>query len=409
MQILNKYFYLFFIIFFFVAFLISVPFYSGDVKNHLVWAKSLLQDGAFGFYGRYFHDFAFQNYPPLAMFLFAISYKFYLLVNQTVYSINNILPIFPSNLVYFFQWENVEIAFLKLPAIISNFGITALIFVITKSLWSFIFLFNPATIYLSFVWGQIDYLPIMFLLGSLYLFFAKKIYWSSFLFVLALLSKQTVIIFWPIYLFLILREHGFKVLAKNLSVSIIIFYLAYLPFHQFSFIWPVNLYMTNFTFVAAVTSVNSINFWGFLFDFKQISDSLTFLIFSYQNWGYIIFAIFMFYPTLIFLKKPKNMKHILTYFLIITLVYFFSLTRIHERYLAPAIAFFSILVFLDKKIWISAIIMSFIYFVNLYRGLLQPDMGIFNIWSSSVPFLKLLVGVYFLVIIYNIYIFVKND
>ena len=139
---LTKIFLLVFI--FIIYFIFAVPFYSGDVKNHLVWANSLLIDGTLGFYDRVFHDYAFPNYPPGAMILFAVSLKLYYLTNQLVWFLN-VVPLFPSQLIFYFQGENVMIAFLKLPAILAHFGIVLYLYLTFKRLWvSIIFLINPS-------------------------------------------------------------------------------------------------------------------------------------------------------------------------------------------------------------------------------------------------------------------------
>jgi len=105
--------------------------YSGDVKNHLVWAKAVVENPE-GVYQRQFPGFNMANYPPLALIFFSLSWRLYqgsvFLINQ----LNIHYQFFPSAMVSLFDSLNMQAAFLKLPSIVSDLGIALLIFVISK-------------------------------------------------------------------------------------------------------------------------------------------------------------------------------------------------------------------------------------------------------------------------------------
>src|SRR3989344_4927136 len=111
-----------------VYFVLSFPYYSGDVKNHVIWAKSILDFGPFGLYERTFHDYAYPNYPPLAMFTFTLSLIIYNLVYSFIWFLNNSFSVFPSNFIITFESWNMQAAFLKLPALISTIGISFILY-----------------------------------------------------------------------------------------------------------------------------------------------------------------------------------------------------------------------------------------------------------------------------------------
>lgn len=425
-----------FILFFslLLYFAISIPYYSGDVKNHLVWAQSIIDLGPMGFYDREFHDYAFPNYPPVAMWSFVLSLEFYRLSQNLIWFINLNVPVFPSMLVNFFEWENVEIAFLKLPAMLPViafplvFGSLLKKFSVSKKIiTSLLFLLNPAVIYLSAVWGQFDLLPVFLFLLAISLYYKERIYFSVIVAALALLTKQTVLLFWLVYIGIILQKYGVLKAVKAVLLTLVIFYLAYLPFHSFSLTWPFELYRLNFSMVAKETSVNTLNFWGFIFNFKSSSDSDLFFNLSYQSWGYILFGFFAFLLILnLFWNYLKiayekinivlngenqiqlNNEKLILFFLNLTFVYFFFLTRMHERYLAPAIVFSVLLLPFSKKYWLSYFFISVLYFINLYKGLLQPDIPFFNMVTSSVASLDFLTVGFFLVIFYNLFLAFYN-
>ncbi len=395
-----------------VLFLISLPYYSGDVKNHVAWANSLLDKGTWGFYERDFPGFAFPNYPPLTMLLFAISLWIFNFLQLTVNFLNINLPIFPSNLVHFFEWENTKIAFLKLPAILSNVLIAVSIYNLypyffrdkkekLRVLATAVFLLNPAMVYESAVWGQIDLLPVVFLLFSLQLLLKKRIVWAAILFSLVFLSKQTGIVFWPIFLAWIYKQFDLKKTLQFFLINLVTMFIFYLPFHQPSLTWLFELFQINFNFLAHSVGENTINLWGFLYDFKTSSDEVNFGIFSLKIWGYLLFFISMIYPVNILLKRKNTIGSFFVFLSILSLSDYFFLTRMHERYLIPAIVFLSLLAFYKRRYLVMLIFFSALQFINLYRGLMQPDILILNQVSSSIIFLKILVVGYLGFLIYT--------
>lgn len=401
---------------FLLYFILAIPYYSGDVKNHAAWAISFLNN-PLGFYDREISGFYTPNYPPLTIWLFAIGENLYQITKQWIWYLNTTLPFFPSSLVLFWEWENIRYAFLKLPAILANillaYGIYLLVPIIKKGasrnlslLAAGLFLFNPASIYLSALWGQIDLLPIAFFILSFYTMFKSKVYLSAIFMILALLSKQTVVIFLTLYMYLILKRFNLSMMGKALALMLGLFYLAFLPFHQFSLTWAPQFYLSTFSSVALTVGENVFNLWGLLFDFKKgISDQQFFLFLNYYQWGISLMAIFLLVPIYTFFKKDLSVKRLMMLFFLISLIYFFFLTRLHERHLAPAAVFGTLLVVTDKRYWISLIFISFLFLLNMYNGSFQPNIKIFNLAVSSIIFLKFLVVGYFLIILYNLYLF----
>lgn len=406
------------IVSFIALFLLSLPYYSGDVKNHLVWAKSIVNEGTLNFYQREFHNFAFPNYPPLAMLAFAISLKLYQLLNQLAWYLNIQFRIFPSNLIYLFEWENTLIAFLKLPAILSNIAIALGLYFLTslkersekiKIIAAASFLLNPASLYLSVIWGQIDLMAMAFLVFAVLALYKNCRYTSSLLVVLALLSKQTVIVFLPVFVWIYFKKFNLLATLKSLFFMIIIFYLFYLPFNQQSILWPFTFYKQNFNLVAASVGENAINLWGMLYNFERVFDGEKLLGLTLQQVGYSMFFLIIVTPSLVFIKKRASLKRGLEYMLIITLVYFLVLTRMHERYLAPAVVFSSFLWMVKKRYAFSFIFFSTLHFLNLYRGLYQPDIAFLKQLVTSNLFLSTLVSIYILVATFYLYKFIKDE
>ncbi len=386
---------------FFFYIVLSFPYYSGDIKNHLAWAQSLDTQGFMGFYERDFPGYAFPNYPPVAMTLFWLSWKFYQLKYALVWWLNLNVSFFPSQLVPFMQWENVVISFQKLPAMVSTLGVGVVIYKLLELLKvsskvrlsaTAIFLLNPATLYLSSIWGQIDFLPLFFFLWSVLLLFKKKLGWSYLLAGLALLSKQTVLIFWFVYLAVIFKQYGIKQSIRCILLTIVMFYASYLPFHSFSLTWPFELYYKNFTLVAESTSENAINLWGFFYDFVRHDDRSKWLGLSLQTWGFLMFAITIIPTGIYFIFKKITLEKFLEFLMLISFLDFFFLTRMHERYLAPGLVFLVLIAAIKRKRYFYILLFFvFLYALNLYRGLYQPDIPLFVEMGESIWFMKMLV------------------
>lgn len=404
---------------FIIYFLISLPDYSGDIKNHVVWGQSIWEFGPYGFYDRIFPGFSYPTYPPFIMSLFALCFGLYQNTVFTISFLNSHLPIFPSNLVHFFEWENTKIAFLKFPGIIATILMGALIYSFAgrfkdeafriKPFWAAaIFLFNPAVIYLSSIWGQTDVLQYMLLMFAFLLLFKKKIWIAFIVSALALLSKQTIIMLWGIFMLTVLKELGWKKMILGILINFVIFYISYLPFHEPSFYWPVRFYQANFTLVNFQLSENSVNLWSLLFNFQSVESSQKFLSISLDIWGDILFLVLAIPLTGYFYFKKLSIKMFFHYLFLISIIYFFFLSRMHERYLIPGVIFASVLIMFDKKYWINLIFFSFLHFMNLYKGLYVPQYLPLRPLVNSLLFLDFLVVIYGVLIFYNISLFFKS-
>ena len=124
----------------------------------------------------------------------------------------NKFPIFPSKIIWFSELYLHSIL-LKLPFILADIGISYLLYLIIKNkkialtLVS-LFLFTPALIYNSAVWGQTDSLLNLFFLTCLYFYLQKKYNLSIFFLITCFLFKMSLFIFIPImFFYFILISH----------------------------------------------------------------------------------------------------------------------------------------------------------------------------------------------------------
>lgn len=353
--------------------------YSGDVRNHLVWGHSLLEQGSFGLFSRHFSGFNDANYPPVAIILFGASVLGNLLVIALFSYLNQLVGFFPSLLVPLSQSENMQAAFLKLPAIFADLGIGYLIYQILKKrkqshafAWSSLYLFNPAVIYISSIWGQIESIPVLFLLLSLYFLYGKKsrnFYFSNVSFTLAILTKQTALWLTPIFLILWWKEGGVRKLTSGLLTQLVFFVLVYLPFalptDSFQF------YLSTLGGSSNSITDQAFNLWYFIFGWATLPDNLPLLGFTVRIWSLFLVGLAYLYFNLSFIKNYR-LEKAANYLFLLSFFAFFLQTRVHDRHLAPVLPFLLVSTFPYRLKLPLYLALSVFHMINLYLALRLP-------------------------------------
>ena len=226
--------------------IISVQIYSGDVNNHISWGKDVVENGSSGIYEREFavrYGTMTPTYPPIPLFFFTPSYYLYDYIYDLSWKLNLAQPLFPSNFIFFLEDQDTLPAFLKIPSIIADILLAFIIYKFVKKIvkgkeklalvFASFVLFNPAFIYSSAYWGQIESTPLVFLMLSFYfIMFSKRAYLPAIFLTLALLTKQTTIIFVPIFAIIYFKKFGDAVCLTSSAVALFVFFLAFLPFYK---------------------------------------------------------------------------------------------------------------------------------------------------------------------------------
>lgn len=259
---------------------------------------------------------------------------------------------------------------IKLTIVVADFLTGFLLWKVTKDKKAFVFyVLNPAVIFTGSVWGQIDGVLTLFLFSAVYfLVFQKKVLLAGLSWIMALLVKPQAAAILPLLAFYGLRR--FKLTKILLSILIALFVLAVFSFPFFPQdsifgLWGLVQKMADY---YAYTSVFAFNFWSLVGMWKP--DSLLFLGLPYFYWGIILYLASLVLIIWRFIaKQPVLLKNNLqkkenVWLLAALLVFAFFLfpTRVHERYLFPALAF--LLAAGQKKLfWLT----SFLLLINLYH------------------------------------------
>ncbi len=354
-----------------IAFIVRCLFifsgFSGDVNNHISWGIDILTNGPVGVYSREFvykYHTMTPTYPPIALALFTGSEYLYRSTIGLSTHLNSSFQLYPSRLVWFLERPATHPGFFKFWAILADVGLAVLIYKITKNYWLSMMLIclNPALVYNSSYWGQIESIPVLFTLLSLHLI--KKPFVSVSFFTLALLTKQSTIIFIPLYALFFLRSHKPKTIIQSFVVFLTTFFIISLPF-SFTFSTYVNKIQTGSG--SDYVTDHAFNFWSLLTGLGKIHDT------NYRLAGYLLFAV-----CLIFIIKKISKTNIYWAFGLTTYAAFLFLTRMHERYLGAAIPFLAITSTKNKSQLFSIVLVSLFNFANMYH----------NWWEPFIPMLR---------------------
>ncbi len=330
-------------------------------------------------------------------------------------------------------WSNTNIRFLfasKIPAILADFGIAALILFIGNNPAKFgfpeqlkkkkrtlltlfdlsskqlffvmaaLFLLNPVTVMDSAWWGQVDSLGVIFFLLSFAAIARKKLFIAGFIFMLAMMTKLQNMIYGPLLFTFIWQQYGFK----NVLVSLLGAITGFVGLNIEFFVSNnrsriIGSLVDNYDYFPYM-SLHAYNMWWIAAqgDGMGVSDKLLSIgITTAHNLGVMLFSssyllaiTSIIYPTIFSIligKKLTNSEdqpedqyldknNTLRFFIGLSVVnagFFLLLTQSHERYAYPLTAFLLFIVpFLEHKrrtIFImSYVILSVLYFYNLHSA-----------------------------------------
>ena len=252
----------------------------------------------------------------------------------------------------------------KLPAIISDIGTGYLIYRIVRKLknekWGLItaslYVFNPAVIANSALWGQVDSLTALFSLLTLWSLEFNP-YVSAFSLAIGTLIKpQMAVISLIILVLMIQKKWKLTKIFSYIMGSFLIFIGGFIPFNNtnnlVSFIISrLNTSLNQYPY----TSVNAFNFWAIGGTWKPDA--------GFNIIGGLVILVLFFTFGMRFLKQ-KGGEYILMAFTF-AISYLF-MTRMHERHLLPVFAPLTIAVAFNPVFIFSLVGFSFVYVLNLY-------------------------------------------
>lgn len=365
-----------------------LPSFKIDMNDWQTWSSRLVEVTPVNFYSpNYFSDY-FPGYLYILWFL-ATSFNF----------------LFPHLSIFNFGFEIYLKLFTNIFDIATALYIYKIVSKYRKKLnlsAAIFYLANPALIFNSSIWGQVDGILTFFLIYSVYcLLELKNTYRFSIFAALSILVKPQGLAIFPVMI--IYFMNNFKI-SKYINLLLIpaILILFSLPFFIKDPILGLFHLFQKSTSTYPYTSMFSYNFWSIAG--WWISDSTKFLGIPYQQWGIFIFLsmlVLITIPLFIFKGYKKN---ILIFFAcsLSSFAFFLFLTRIHQRYLFPFFSFLLITTFIinSLKLKIVYIILSLVHFINLwyvyyyynyaYSNPIAANFNIYNFFKLSYNWLTLI-------------------
>jgi dolichyl-phosphate-mannose-protein mannosyltransferase len=346
--------------------------YPTDTGDFVFWFDRAADVGIRSFYA----PGIFADYPPFNVYIFwafgSLANAIHLNMASMIKVVPNLFDLATALLIFVFVRKQ------------ANFK--------TALLSTALYAFNPAVIFNTAVWGQFDAVYTFFLVLSLMLALKSKPVPAAVVFALGLLTKPQGIALLPLLVLVIFKKNGLKSLLYSVAAFTATVFLVVLPFdvgNPVTFL--INNYSSGYVYYH-YTSINAFNLWG-LFGF-WIQDGNLFYV------GWALFGIVAAFTLYVVHKRLKVSGDLIAIFAAFMLFFaFFMLpTRIHERYMFPAISMLALMFPLLKRTRLLYVALTVTLFANQAYVLFWLNNGNPNLTGDpvalAVSFINLLMLLY---------------
>lgn len=368
--------------------------FDNDTACFAAWADRIYQTGPAAFYSAE----VFTDYPPGYMYL--------------LYPIGALRSLL--NLEYY---STVHLILLKSPAILCDLGCGLLLYRqgarrfrgLTPFLLCMSYLFNPAVILNSAVWGQVDSVYTLLLIVMCLSLTAGRTLPAYVSFCFGILIKPQMLMFAPVLFAgildrVFLEDFSVRKLLKNLGWGLMAIGAALLAVLPFGI---ENVWKQYFSTIGSYpyAAVNACNLWG-LFGLNWVSQDNTFLGIPYRIYGWGAITVTVILVLCFSLRRQRDReKYTLLAALLMASVFAFSV-RMHERYLYPAVVLllFCCIYFPSGELFVCYSGLSLLHFYNTAYVLFFYDPSAYDrkapfilaVSAGTVAFTLLLYHIVFL-------------
>ncbi len=378
--------------------------FKTDVSTYTAWAIGLSQHGFPAFYS----TIGFADYPPGYFYILAAVGHFW---------------------HFFFAAHDHGFAvlrnFVKLPAILADLGVGALLYAIVRRFSNAgfalaaaaLYLLNPATIYVSALWGQVDSISGGLALLAIYALLRSEEpsssgertqtawivgAWLSFAY--SLLIKPQAAVLLPLFIafaFVDPQRRRARVVASAIGAAAAILFALILtePFHPSNpiaaLVWLFERYAYGSN-VYPYNSVNAFNLWA-VRGTLWVPDTQPILGLKQYLWGVVLVLAALALIVWRYLQE-RTAQSLLEGCAVATIAFFVLATRMHERYLFNGLLFTIVCIpFARRYLW-GAIALSVVLFANLVYSLEYLNvvtnnvagLNAQNLWGVWTPVLSAL-------------------
>ncbi len=385
--------------------------FKTDVSTYVAWAIALSQHGLAGFYSRV----GFADYPPGYIYVLAVVGRLW-------------RALFPNDLAALRM-------LVKLPAILADLGVGLLLYALVRRFAGVgsalaaaaLYLLNPAIIYISASWGQVDSisggLALLAVYGLLrapstplaagspidkaavgWIVFAWLAFGCS-----LLIKPQAAVVLPLLVAFAFVRpdrrRERLVATAAGILAALLLALVLTEPFQPSNPIAALNWLLQRYAFGSNVypyNTVNAFNLWA-LRGSLWMPDAQSILGLPQYAWGLLLVVAALALIVWRYLQD-RSESALVEACAIATLAFFVLATRMHERYLFNGLLFtIACIPFARRYLW-GAIALSVVLFANLQYSLQylqavtggEPGVNSQNLWGFWTTVLSLLaVGTFF--------------
>lgn len=272
-------------------------------------------------------------------------------------------------------FNNYYYLLLKLPSIITDILSGYFIFKIAHKhiskefsvLLSAFYIFNPAVLFNSSIWGQSDSVFAFVVIIAVFLLSEGKLVFSSIAFTILILMKPQGIVLLPLLLFELLKRRNLKSILQCFIPALITGFIIILPFsiNNGNINWIFNLYTSTIN-EYPYASVNAFNFFT-LIGANMVKDTTTLFVLNYHTFGMIFIVIITLISGFVYFRINSKCSPFISGLILVTGVFNFSV-GMHERYMFAAIII-GILCYIyikDIKLIVLSSLLTLIVYINTH-------------------------------------------
>ncbi len=342
--------------------------YPVDIITFKAWSDLLVKSGFSNFY----YGSHFVDYPPLYMYVFYFIGKIRLWLNIGFDS----------------QWF---LLLIKMPSLIAELLSVVMILRFARSngiggmvpFWAILlFVFNPAIFIDSSLWGQSDSVLALLVAVSLILLMQNRSIAASIIFTGAIMMKPQALMFTPLFIFHFYRLRDWSILLKSLLVSAAVAALIVIPFSvSHGPYWVIKIFKNALEQYPYAT-LNAFNLYALIG--KNWAPVGSTLILPITYWGIIAITLITVVSGLFYFRSNNPHKILIIALFISVSVFMFS-TKMHERYMIPAILLFCLTyVFtIDRRLLYLIVGFTLTNTVNLGYTLALAHQGVYHLSADD--------------------------
>ncbi len=351
-----------------------------DTACFAAWASRVYEGGISAFYS----PDVFTDYPPGYMYI--------------LYIIG-----FISSCLKLEYLSPMHLLLLRLPAILCDLAACYIIYRMASKrftelhsvILASLYLFNPAVIMNSSIWGQVDSVFMLAVLVMVLLLMEGKNIPAYYVFALGILLKPQTLIFTPLLLFgiyenVFARDFSMPKFWKNLLSglgAIALMLLICVPFGLDKVFAQYTDTLSSYPYI----SVNAYNFWALLGK-NWASQDTAFLFFTYKELGTLVIVVLTMISAIIFLKRRKSADRYFVAGSFIALTMFMFSVRMHERYLYPVMLMLLMAFVMtgSKYLLYSYLVLTACHFLNVWHVLKFYDPANYGNLLGAISILSLI-------------------